>query len=201
MTQAQYDILADEVDITINDVEDDEQPPKLASTAAHSRNLPIGEKPTHIEEEVEIEETIVLQERSAKPWRTLLTGLPSPTSALLSLLTLLINVGLVLAATDFLYRGKTFHPSDDVSFARIGYVSDLEAKLLIREPDQSKYPIFVYTKVHNPVPPHDLPGWQSMGGINFASNETDYTTVVTLPLRVGDPLRPWEQKQYEWVTR
>jgi alkaline phosphatase D len=120
---------------------------------------------------------------------------------LLSLATLLVNVGLVLAATDFIYRGKIVHPSDDLSFARVGYVSDSEAKLLIREPDQTKYPIFIYLKLNNPTPPHDVPGWQSMGGINFSTNETDYTTVVNLPLRVSDPFRPWEQKEYHWVTR
>jgi alkaline phosphatase D len=114
---------------------------------------------------------------------------------------LLINVGLVLAATDFIYRGKALHPSDDLSFARIGYVSDLEAKLLIREPDQSKYPIFISMKHNNLVPPHDSPGWKSMGSINFSTNETDYTTVVTIPLRISDSLRPWEQKEYHWVTR
>jgi alkaline phosphatase D len=201
LTQAQYDIVADEVDITINDVEVEEQPPTLPSTAAHSRNLRSRDKPTHIEEEIDVEETVVLQEKSSKLWRTLLTGLPSPSSALLSLLTLLINVGLVLAATDFIYRGKTLHPSDDVSFARIGYVSDTEAKLLIREPDQSKFPIFVSMKVEDPIPPHDITGWQSMGGINFSSNETDYTSVFHIPLRISDPLRPWEQKKYHWVTR
>lgn len=201
MTQAQYDVIADEIDITVVDIEVEDQPPTLASTAAHSRNLRSSDEPTHIEEEVDVEETVILEQRSPKIWRTLLTGLPSPTSALLSLATLLINVGLVLAATDFIYRGKALYPCDDLSFARIGYVSDSEAKLLIREPDQSKYPIFISMKLNNPTPPHDSPGWKSMGGINFSTNETDYTTVVTIPLRVSDPLRPWEQKEYHWVTR
>jgi alkaline phosphatase D len=201
LTQAQYNVIADKIDITVTDVEVEDQPPTLTSTAAYSHNLRNVDKPTHIEEEVDVEETVVLEERSPKIWRTLLTGLPSPTSTLLSLAALLINVGLVLAATDFIYRGKAFHPSDDLSFARIGYVSDSEAKLLVREPDQSKYPIFISMKLNNPTPPHDSPGWKSMGGINFSTNETDYTTVVTIPLRIFDPLRPWEQKEYLWVTR
>jgi alkaline phosphatase D len=201
LTQTQYDIIADEIDVTVTDVEVEDQPPLLASTAAHSRNLRSADKPTHIEEEIDVEETVVLEERSLKMLRTLLTGLPSPTSALLSLATLLINVGLVLATTDFIYRGKVLHSSNDLSFARIGHVSDTEAKLLIREPDQSKYPIFISMKLNNPVPPHDSPGWKSMGGINFSTNETDYTTVVTIPLRISDPFRPWEKKEYHWVTR
>jgi alkaline phosphatase D len=194
LTQAQYDILGDEVDITITDVEVEDQPPTLPSAAAHSPNLQSREKPTHIEE-VQVKETLVVQERSPKLLRTLLTGLPSPTSALLSLITLLINVGLVLAATDFIYRGKVLYPCDDLSFARVGYVSDTEAKLLVREPDQSKYPIFISMKTN------ELDGWQSMGGINFSSNETDYTTVFNIPLRASDLRRPWEQKGYHWVTR
>ena len=201
LTQAQYDVIADEIDVAITDVEVEDQPSTLASTAAPSHNLRNSDKPKHIEEEVDVEETVILEERSPKIWLTLLTGLPSPTSALLSLATLLINVGLVLATTDFIYRGRVLHPSDDLSFARIGYVSDSEAKLLIREPDQSKYPIFISMKLNNPVPPHDSPGWKSMGGINFSTNETDYTTVVTIPLRISDPLRPWEQREYQWVTR
>lgn len=201
LTQVQYDVIADEIDVTVTDVEVEGQPPTLASTAVYSRNRQSSDKPTHIEEEVNVEETVVLEERSPKIWRTLLTGLPSPTSVLLSLATLLINVGLVLAATDFIYRGKALHPSDDLSFARIGFVSDSEAKLLIREPDQSKYPIFISMKLNNPIPPHNSPGWKSVGGINFSTNETDYTTVVTIPLRISDPLRPWEQKEYLWVTR
>ncbi len=179
----------------------EDQPPTFASTAAHSHNLRNAEKPTHVEEEVDVEETVVIKEKSPKIWRTLLTGLPSPTSTLLSLATLLINIGLVFAATDFIYRGKVFHPSDDLSFARIGYVSDTEAKLLIREPDQSKYPIFISMKLSNPEPPYDSPGWKSMGGINFSTNETDYTTVITIPLRMSDPSRPLEKKEYHWVTR
>jgi alkaline phosphatase D len=201
LAQAQYDVIADEIDVTVTEVEVEDQPPTLGSTAAHSHNLRNSDKPTHIEEEVDVEETVVLEERSPKLWRTLLTGLPSPTSALLSLATLLINVGLILAVTDFIYRGKALHPSDDLSFARIGYVSDSEAKLLVREPDQSRYPIFISMKLNNPIPPHDSPGWKSIGGINFSTNETDYTTVVTIPLRIFDPLRPWEQKEYHWVTR
>jgi alkaline phosphatase D len=201
LTQAQYNIIDDKVEITVTDTEVEDQPPTNPSTAVHSHNLRSNEKPAHIEEEIDIKETILLQERSAKFWRTILTGLPSPTNDLLSLVTLLLNIGLVLGATDFLYRGKVLHPSSDISFARVGYVSDTEAKLLIREPDQSKHPVLVSLKVQNPSPRHDIAGWQSMGGINFSGNETDYTTVFHIPLRVSDPLRPWEKKEYEWATR
>ena len=143
--------------MTVTETEVEDQPPAFASTAAHSRNLRSQDKPTHIEEEVDIEETIVLEEKAATPWRTLLTGLPDPKSALLSLLTLLINVGLVLAATDLIYSAKVFHPSTDLSFARLGYVSPTEASLLIREPNPSQLPIFVSYRLATPAAAYEDP--------------------------------------------
>jgi alkaline phosphatase D len=191
LTQAKYNVLSDDIDVTVTETEVEDQPPKYASTAAHSTN--IAEKPKHVEEEVEIEETVVLQERSAKPLRTLLTGLPSPTSSLLSLLTLLINVLLVTGVTDYVYRAKTFHSSEDLSFARVGYVGETEAKLVIREPDASKFPIFVSIRIHDPIPPYDKTGWMSAGGINYVTNETDYTAVLTISLKP-------REKTYQWTT-
>lgn len=135
----------------------------------------------------------MLEERSPKVWRTLLTGMPSPTSSLLSLLTLLINVGLVAMASDFVYRAKHFHANEDLSFARVGYVSNTEAKLLVREPDRSKLPIFVSTKLLSPNALYDEPAWQAAGTIDWLSNETDYTSVVTIP--VSD-----HEATYQWTT-
>lgn len=178
--------MEDEVDITVTETEVEDQPPTYASSAAHSRNLRSQDKPTHLEEEVDVKERIVIQERSAKLWRTLLTGLPSPTSTLLSILTLLINIALILAATDFIYRAKVYHPSNDLSFARIGYVSSAEAKLLIREPDQSQLPVFVNYREGSESP------WKAGGDIRLLGNDTDYTGVVVIP--VGP------EKTYQWST-
>lgn len=199
LTQPQYNVLFDEVDITVSEIEvedgdrggiSDSSSRRLRST----RGLDGGDdKHTHIEEEVEIEETVIIQERSAKPWRTLLTGLPSPTSALLSLLTLLANVALVLMVTDFVYRGKVEFPSSDLSFARVGHVSDTEAKLLLREPDENQWPIFVQLKIKDPKPPFDFVGWQPVGGVNYFTNDTDFTAVLSMPIRAG------KATDYEWV--
>ncbi|KAI9729662.1 MAG: hypothetical protein M1818_008415 [Claussenomyces sp. TS43310] len=194
LTQPQYNVLADEVDVTVTDVEVEDQPLPLASTAAHSRNLRSRDKPNRTEEVIDVEETLTLEKKSPKAWRTLITGIPSPTSAFLSLLTLAINVALIVFVTDFVYRRPTLYPSHDLAFARLGYVSDTEAKLLIREPDQSKLPLFVSVKIKEPKPPFDMVGWQSAGGINYLSNDTDYTAVVTIPLRQG------QDTAYEWVT-
>lgn len=187
-------MLADEIDVTVTETEVEDQPPAVASTAAHSHNLRGSEKPTHIEEDVEVEETIILEKRSHKPWRTMLTGLPSPTSLLWSLATLAVNLGLVLAATDYVYRAKVFHPEHDLSFARLGYVSPTEANLLVRETNSSKLPIYVsYRQVGTPSV-YDDPTWKSAGTINYLGNGTDYTTAITFPL----PNTP--DLTYQWAT-
>jgi alkaline phosphatase D len=193
LTQPQYNLVEDDVKITVTETETEEQPPQLASTAAHSRNLRSQDKPKLVEEEVDIEETIVLEKKSSSPWRTLLTGAPDPASSLLSLLTLLINLALVLAMTDFVYRGKVYHPSHDLSFARLGYVSPTEANLLIRESDQSKLPIFVSYRQADPVA-SELSVWKSAGIVKALGNDTDYTGVVTisLPSNAGG--------KYQWTT-
>lgn len=131
----------------------------------------------------------MVEEKPPQRWRTLLTGLPSPSSALWSLATLLINIALVLATTDFVYRAKVFYPSHDLSFARLGYVSPTEANLLIREMHPSQLPIYVsYRLADDPEAPgvygrsEDYPAWQSAGSISALGSDTDYTGVVTFPI-------------------
>lgn len=124
VTQTPYTVIEDGINITETETETEheDQPPTLSSTAAHSQNILGSDKPKHLEEEVEVSETVVVEEKSSRPLRTLLTGAPDPRSALLSLLTFLINVGLFLATIDLVYHAKVFHPSTDLSFARIGYM-------------------------------------------------------------------------------
>lgn len=201
LTQPQYNVISDEVDVTVTDTPvGGEEPQVLPSTAAHTEHGTVGttksgEEPEAILEEVEVEETIVLEERGAKFWRTLLTGLPSPTSSLLSLLTFLINMALVAMATDLIYRAKTQYPSHDVSFARVGYVSDSEAKLLLREPDQAKVPIYVSVRTIDPQPGTADEGWRSIGAVNYLNNDTDYTAVLNVPLS-----RTARRTKYQFVT-
>jgi alkaline phosphatase D len=135
-----------------------------------------------------------VEEKSSRPWRTLLTGLPSPTSTLLSLATFLLNSLLVLAATDLIYRGKTFYPSHDLSFARMGYVSPTEASLLVREPDSSKLPIFVSYKLADTPASYETPAWQSAGTITTLGNDTDFTAPVTFPIPSH------ADRTYQWLT-
>ena len=187
-------MIEDDVEVIITETEVEDQPPPLASTAAHSYNLRSEEKPTHVEEDIDVNETLVLQERPAKPWRTMLTGLPSPSSSLWSLATFLVNLALIMAATDLVYRAKTFYPSHDLSFARIGYVSPTEANILIREPHPSQYPISVSYRLADDPAAYEDSAWQSAGVLTMLNNNTDFTGVVTFPL----PNHP--DRTYQWTT-
>ncbi len=146
-----------------------------------------------VKEKVSIQETVVVQEKSAKILQTVLLGSPSPRSLALSVLTLLVNLACVGMVADRLFR-EHWEMAEDLSFVRVGYVSHAEAKLLVREPDQSKMPITVQIHIKNPQPPFDNPLWQTAGGIRFTLNETDYTAALTIPLKHSS------QKTYEWVT-
>lgn len=195
-TQPQYDVVSDEINLKVSDTEIEEQSPALASIAADSSlTSNDDDNPTTVQESIDVEETIVLEERQPRVLKTLLTGLPSPTSTFFSIITFLINLGLVLAATDLIYRAKVQYPSYDLSFARVGYVSDSEAKLLLREPDESKVPIYVSVRNVDPHPGFGDRGWRSVGSIDHFGNDTDYTSVITVPLS-----RTQTPTKYQYVT-
>ena len=146
-----------------------------------------------VSEEVEVLETLSVEKRPLGLLRTLLTGAPNPRSLLLSASTLLINALCVGFVADRLFQEHR-HTADDLSFARLGYVSQSNARLLIREPDQTKMPVTVEIRIKDPQPPFDNPLWQSAGGVRWTTNETDYTAVVTVPLRQS------KRRTYEWRT-
>lgn len=145
-------------------------------------------------QDVIVEETIAPVKRHISTLETLLLGTPNPNSLLSSALTFLINAACVAMVTDMVFTPRWSHPSHDLSFARVGYVSDSEAKLLVREPDQAKMPITVEVHIKDAVAPFDNTVWQTAGGISWTANDTDYTAVVNIPL--GHP----EQRVYEWRT-
>lgn len=147
-----------------------------------------------VEEEVDIKETITVTEKSPDRLKTLLTGAPSPSSLLFTTLTFLVNLACLAMVTDFVYSPQWYHPSHDLSFARIGYVSDSEAKLLIREPDQAKMPVIVQLHVKDAQVPADSPLWHEVGSVKLTTEDSDFTAVVTLPLTHS------KQRVYEWTT-
>lgn len=142
-------------------------------------------------EEVEVNETIILGEPPISSWYSLATGLPNPRSMVLSLVTLLINVACVTMVADRVYHER-YITADDLSFIRVGYVSDKEAKLLVREPDQSKMPITVEVQLKDAEPPFETTLWQKVGSIQWTDNATDYTAVITVPAAHRD------QRTYLW---
>lgn len=131
-------------------------------------------------EQLEVKDAIIVGEPPISSWRSLLTGLPNPRSMVLSLVTLLINVACVTMVADRVYS-EHYITGDDLSFVRVGYVSDTEAKLLVREPDQSKMPVTIDVKLKDPQPPFDTTIWQQAGGIHWTDNKTDYTAVLRVP--------------------
>ncbi|CAK7224326.1 hypothetical protein SCUCBS95973_005479 [Sporothrix curviconia] len=144
------------------------------------------------EEDVDITATVTVQQRPHKILRTLLLGFPSP-SKLLSLLAVLTNILLALLITDRVYSEHAI-TGKDLSFVRIGYVSDSSAKFLIREPDQAKMPLTLEIRLRDRQPPFDTPMWEVAGGVRWTDNTTDYTAVLDVPLR--HPM----QHVYEWRT-
>lgn len=180
--EPQYD-LVDEVDVVVTDtlVNGDEIAREETDEAV-------------IVEDVVVEETIYPVERHISPLETLLLGTPNPNSLLSSALTFLINAACVAMVTDMVFTPRWSHPSHDLSFARVGYVSNSEAKLLVREPDQAKMPITVEVHIKDAVSPFDNALWQTAGGIRWTSNDTDYTAVVNIPLSHPN------QRTYEWRT-
>jgi len=187
--EPKYD-LVDEVDVLVTETTvEDEGGDVPGNSNDRSAN---GDKEV-VAEDVTIKETLSLEDRPLSPWKTLLSGAPNPRSLCLSLGTLFINVLCVSLVADRLFRERAYS-AHDLSFVRLGYVSETEAKLVIREPDQSKMPINVEVHLKDPHPPFDNPLWQSAGGVKWTTNETDYTAVLSIPLRHS------QKRTYEWRT-
>ncbi|KAI4262806.1 MAG: hypothetical protein L6R42_002022 [Xanthoria sp. 1 TBL-2021] len=132
--------------------------------------------------------------QDAKQWPgwALLWGFPHPTSFWWTLSTAGINAVLCLCVLDLVYRARIMYPSHEVSFARVGHVSDTSANLLIREPNPNQLPVFVS---YRSLPDSgkslvDVP-WKAAGKTYWLSNETDYTFTITM-----DGLQPTSRYQF-----
>jgi alkaline phosphatase D len=179
---AEYKIISDELDIVVREtIERD--PNTEAELIEGADDGPL--------EELDVQETIQYEERQPKILRTLLTGLPSPSSAMWSWITFGINMALIAMALDVVYRAPLLHDCHNASFGRIGYVSDHNAKVMIREPYAHDVKV-LYRSIdelerswmHKTL-------YASQPG-HWLTNETDFTSVVDL-----EHLRP--DTPYEYV--
>jgi alkaline phosphatase D len=141
-----------------------------------------------------VEETIVLEDKDPAILKTLLLGLPSPTSLFWSLLTVAINLALLSMVVDMVYRAPVLFASHDLAFARVGYVSHDSAKLLIREPRLEELPMYIsYRYADTPLASDWSYGapdvsWKHASSIGYAelSDETDYTSSVKISQLLPD---------------
>lgn len=125
---------------------------------------------------------------------TLLSGVPNTAVPLWTMATVALNVLLLLFTIDVIYRAPYAYPSSDLSFARLGYVSDTSANILVREPDAAQWPLYISYRVARDTEATALAledSWQSAGKVYWLSNETDFTYTLTMT-----QLRPSTQYQY-----
>ena len=179
--------LVDEVEIVVTETTVKEDAPENGDGDASNDTEQI------IAEEIDVQETLALEQTSVSAWKTLLLGVPNPRSLVLTATTVLINATFVAMVADRLYRER-YYTAEDLSFVRVGYVSETEAKLLVREPDQSKMPVTFQVRIKDPKPPFDNTQWQTAGGVRWTANDTDYTAVITIPLRHNKP------RTYLWTS-
>jgi alkaline phosphatase D len=175
---AEYKVISDELDIIVKDtIERD--PTTEAELIEGADDGPL--------EELDVQETIQYEERQPKILRTLLTGLPSPSSALWSWITFGINMLLLAMALDVVYRPTLLHDCHNASFGRVGYVSDHSARVLVREPYAHDVKV-LYRSIDElsrswmeKTLKASQPGY-------WLTNETDFTSVIEIDhLRADTP--------------
>ncbi|KAB2110660.1 hypothetical protein AG0111_0g1093 [Alternaria gaisen] len=170
---AQYKIISDELDIIVKETvggrgDDSSEEVQLIDGA--------DEGPL---KELDVEETIQYEEREPKVLRTLLTGLPSPSSAMWSWITFGINMALIAMALDVVYRAPLLHQCHDASFARVGYVSENSAKILVREPYAFDVKV-LYRSIDGTERSWMHKTHRASQPEYWLTNETDFTTVMNI---------------------
>ncbi|KAH9842194.1 PhoD-like phosphatase [Teratosphaeria destructans] len=187
-----WSIVQDEVDIVAKDVVD----PVDAARDVDGRYID-SDTDDVPGKELDVVETLTLEEKDPRSLRTLLTGLPSPSSLLASAVTFVVNLALVAMVFDLVYRTTLFHPAHELSMARVGYVSDKAAKVLVREPNASNMPVYAsYRYADQPLDgyggTHDS-SWKSAGSIDWLGESTDFTGTFDLTGLRSDT-------RYQWVV-
>lgn len=177
-------MISDELDIIVKGAGDDSS----RSDSAQSIELLEGAEDGPLKE-LDVQETIKYEERQPRVLRTLLTGLPSPSSLLWSWFTFGINLALLAMMLDVVYRASVFHSCQHASFGRVGYVSDNSASLLVREPYAFDVTVH-YRSIDEPFRSwlsKTLPASQPD---HWLTGDTDFTAAIKLDHLHSD--RPYE---------
>lgn len=100
------------------------------------------------------------------------------------------NIVVVLFSMDQVYRSHVLYPLDDLSFVRVGYVTNQEVNFLVREPDQSQMPISIKICVKD-AEPEDC---ANSAEVMETTADTDFTAVI--------PAHFWgkTQQMYRWTS-
>ena len=181
-TTSPYEVLADELDIITTETGDpDDVPPEAIKEAKlkGKEDVPL--------EELDVQETIYLEDKGPQAFYTILSGLPSPGSIVWSAFTVAINLILAGMVTDYVYNAPYLHQANDLSFARLGFVSDTSANILVREPHGTELPIWISYRSEEFSQSWDTgssrrgdDSWKSAGKITWLSEDTDYTAAFVI---------------------
>lgn len=118
--------------------------------------------------------------------KIVLLGIPDWNEVDFSYFTIGVNLVLAFLALDLVFRGPLLYPSSDVRFSRVGYVDSTSAKILVREPDSSQYPVYAYLKQQ------DTGRWSKEDTIFYTNEETDYTHPITFEALLPDRVYTYE---------
>lgn len=173
LSKPAYRVITREHDISVAGSVD-EEPDLVATVDGEGEGLFPDEKSLPV---VEATETIIYERKDPHLLRTLLLGIPAPQNPKLSFITFAVNSLLALSAWDLTFRSTYFHPSEDLSFSRIGYVGSNSAKLLVREPRRENWPVTIWYQATTPT----IADTHLVDTVPWMTNETDYTQAVTIP--------------------
>ncbi|KAF5660430.1 alkaline phosphatase [Fusarium heterosporum] len=188
-TKPDIGVLKDEVDVTFKESPITSETPLLTEDG-----VAVLPEPEVVADVVDIKEKIVVGEKIPSITKILLSGAPSSKRPIASFLTFLINSILIGLTADALYRARWYHPSNDLSFVRLGYVSPSEARFVIREPDQHQMPVIFEYHIKDAGPKYDANMWLTAGFVTTTDDSTDFTQTLTVPLDSA------KQMTYEWRT-
>ena len=108
-------------------------------------------------------------------------------------MSLIVNMLLVAMTVDMVYRVPLCYQSHDLSFSRTGFVSDRDAKVLVREPRPDYWPVSLSFKVNRGDSSiSDTNTWKHGGSVSQLTEATDFTNTFVL-----QRLKPSTQYHYQ----